>query len=62
MYHSVIEEEQSNEWTGPQGVVHMGDVDIMIPNAKKGEAFKVKIVRVESNPWTGRKQAAIEKL
>lgn len=61
-YDIVIEEELSNEWTGAQGIVHMGDVDIAIPNAKKGQAFKVKVVRIESNQWTGKKQAVIEQL
>ena len=61
-YDIVIEEEQSNEWTGPLGVTHLGDVDVVIPKAKKGDQFRVKVLRVETNQWTGKKQAVIEDL
>ena len=52
-----IEEEQSNEWTGPQGVTKIDGVEIRINNAKKGDKFKIQIVGVETNQWTNARQA-----
>ena len=61
-YEITIEEEQSNEWTGPQGVARLGDVEVRISDAKKGAQFKIEIIGVEPNPWTGNKEARFKVL
>ena len=61
-YEVEVEEERSNEWTGPQGVARLDEVEVPIPNAKKGERFKIRILGVETNQWTGKREARFEKL
>jgi hypothetical protein len=61
-YDITIEEEQSNEWTGPQGVARLGEVEVRISNAKKGQQFRVEIVGIETNQWTQRREARFKVL
>lgn len=61
-YEIEITDEMSNEWTGPLGISHMGDIAINIPKAKKGEKFTVKVLSIGTNQWTGQKEAQIEQV
>ncbi len=61
-YSVVVEEETENQWTGPLGIARVGDVDIPIKKAKKGQTFTVKITGVELNQWTKRKHASFEEV
>jgi predicted RNA-binding protein with TRAM domain len=62
VYEVEIVEERSNEWTGPQGVARLDEVEVPIPNAKKGEKFTIKIIGVETNQWTGKREARFQKV
>ena len=56
-YPVIIEDEAENQWTGPIGIARIGDVDIVIKNAKKGQTFQVRIAGIAVNQWTNKKQA-----
>ena len=59
-YEVEVVEEMENQWTGPLGIARIGDVDVPVPNAKKGQKFTVRVTGVETNQWTSRKQASFE--
>ena len=61
-YPVIIEDEAENQWTGPIGIARVGDVDIVIKNAKKGQTFQVRITGVAVNQWTNKKQATFEEV
>ena len=61
-YDITIEEEQTNEWTGAQGVARLGEVQVRISNAKKGDKFRVEITSTETNPWTQAREARFKVL
>jgi len=61
-YEITIVEEIDNPFIGPNGVVRIGNVGVRIPNAKKGETYRVKILSIAMNNFTGRPEATIQKL
>jgi nitrite reductase (NADH) small subunit/3-phenylpropionate/trans-cinnamate dioxygenase ferredoxin subunit len=62
VHNVVIQEEVDNQWTGPLGIARVGDVDVPIKKAKKGQSFYVKITSIGVNQWTNRKQATFEEV
>jgi predicted RNA-binding protein with TRAM domain len=61
VYEVIIEQEDNNPWTGAMGIAKLEDVFVRVPNAKKGEKIKVKILGIENNSWTGTKDARFER-
>lgn len=61
-YSVIVEDETDNQWTGPLGIARIGDVDIPIKTAKKGQTFHVRITGVALNQWTNRKHATFEEV
>lgn len=51
-YPVIVEDEAENQWTGPIGIARVGDVDIVIKNAKKGQTFQVRITGIAVNQFT----------
>ena len=61
-YEITIVEEIDSPFIGPNGVVRIGNVGVRIPKAKKGETYRVKILSIAMNNFTGRPEATIQKL
>jgi hypothetical protein len=58
----VIETEFENPWIGKNGGGQIGEAQYRIPNAKVGEVYEVRVVGVELNPWTKKREAKLEVL
>jgi photosystem II stability/assembly factor-like uncharacterized protein len=61
-YEVTILNEIDVPMIGANGVSMIGDADVRIPNAKKGEQYSVKVISVGVNAFTKRKEAIIQKL
>ena len=59
-YDITIESEHDNQFTGPFGQVKLGSILVLIPNAKTGEKYKIKVTEVNTNVYTGDKQASCD--
>ncbi len=62
VYEVTIQNEIDNPFIGLNGVGRLGDCDVCIPHAKKGERYTVRLVSVGRNSFTGRKEATVQKL
>ena len=47
---------------GANGVCKLGDADMRIPGAHKGERYRVRVLALGVNQWTGRMEATVQKL
>ncbi|HEX6513261.1 MAG TPA: hypothetical protein VF157_13240 [Chloroflexota bacterium] len=61
-YEIQIHAEIDIPFAGPNGVTRIGDADVRIPNAKKGEKYRVKVLALGPNPHTGRTEATVQKV
>ena len=59
-YEITIATEEENQYTGPYGQVRMGEIFIMVPEAKMGERYTVRITAIATNQYSGNRQAACE--
>ncbi len=59
-YEITIATEEENQYTGPYGQVIMGEIFIMVPEAKMGERYTVRITAIATNQYSGNRQAACE--
>ena len=59
-YDITIENEQSNQYTGPFGQAKVGSVVFDVPNAKKNEKYHVKVTAIANNQYTGDTQASCD--
>jgi len=54
VYEVTVTEQIDTPYTGPLGLSIIGnDVYVRIKKGKMGEKYKVKIIDVEGNPYTG---------
>ncbi len=59
-YEITIATEEDNQYTGPYGQVRMGEIFIMVPEAKVGERYTVRVTAIATNQYSGNRQAACE--
>jgi hypothetical protein len=59
-YDITIESEDNNQYVGAYGEVFIGKIDFMVPNAKTGEKYHVKVTGIALNQYTGNQQAACD--
>ncbi len=57
-YEITIATEEENQYTGPYGQVRMGEIFIMVPEAKVGERYTVMVTAIATNQYSGNRQAA----
>jgi len=62
IYEVTIVDEISRPVIGANGVCKLGDADMRIPGAHKGERYRVRVLAVGINQWTGRVEATVQKL
>lgn len=62
IYEVTIADEISRPVIGALGVCKLGDADMRIPGAHKGERYRVRVLAVGVNQWTGRVEATVQKL
>lgn len=62
IYEVTIVDEISRPVIGANGVCKLGDADMRIPGAHKGERYRVRVLAVGVNQWTGRMEATVQKL
>ncbi|MBV8084772.1 MAG: hypothetical protein JO247_08150 [Chloroflexi bacterium] len=61
-YEIEIQNEMDIPFLGPNGLSRILDHDVRIPNAKRGEKYRVKVLAVGTNNYTGRPEATIQKV
>ncbi len=59
-YEITIATEEENQYTGPYGQVRIGEIFIMVPEAKAEERYTVMITAIATNQYSGNRQAACE--
>ena len=57
-----IVDEISRPVIGANGVCMLGGADMRIAGAHKGERYRVRVLAVGVNQWTGRMEATVQKL
>ena len=62
VYEVVIADEISRPVIGQNGVCKVGDADMRLPGAHKGERYRVRVLALGINQWTGRLEATVQKL
>ena len=62
IYEVTIVDEISRPVIGANGVCKLGDADMRIPGAHKGERYRVRVLALGVNQWTGRLEATVQKL
>jgi hypothetical protein len=59
-YEITIATEEDNQYTGPYGQVKIGEIFIMVPQAKAQERYTIMISAIATNQYSGNRQAACE--
>ena len=59
-YEITIAAEADNQYVGPHGTANVGGIVFLIPNAKKAEKYKVKVLAIKENQYTNLKQASCD--
>ncbi len=59
-YEITIATEEENQYTGPYGQVMIGEIFVMVPEAKVGERYTITVTAVATNQYSGNRQAACE--
>ena len=59
-YQISIVSEDSNEWQGAYGQANIGKVAVLIPGAKKGDKYTIKISDIKTNQYSEVLQASCE--
>ena len=59
-YEITIATEEENQYTGPYGQVKIGEIFIMVPEAKAEERYTVMITAIATNQYSGNRQASCE--
>ena len=62
VYEVTIADEISRPVIGANGVCKLGDADMRLPGARKGERYRVRVLALGVNRWTGRMEATVQKL
>ncbi len=62
VYEVTIADEISRPVIGANGVCKLGDADMRLPGARKGERYRVRVLALGVNSWTGRMEATVQKL
>ena len=62
IHEVTIADEISRPVIGPHGVCKLGEADMRLPNARKGERYRVRVLALAVNEWTGRVEATVQKL
>jgi len=62
IYEITISNEIDSPFMGLYGLSRLGDCDVRIPHGKRGERYKVRLLSIGINSFTGRKEATIQKL
>ena len=62
IYEVTIADEISRPVIGANGVCKLGDADMRLPGARKAERYRVRVIAVGVNQWTGRMEATVQKL
>ncbi len=62
IYEVTIVDEISRPVIGANGVCMLGGADMRIAGAHKGERYRVRVLAVGINQWTGRMEATVQKL
>jgi hypothetical protein len=62
IHEVVIADEISRPVIGHHGVCKLGDADMRLPGAHKGERYRVRVLALGINQWTGRLEATVQKL
>ncbi len=57
-YEITIATEEDNQYTGPYGQVMIGEIFVMVPEAKMGERYTVTITAIRLNQYSGDRQAS----
>jgi predicted RNA-binding protein with TRAM domain len=59
-YEITIATEEENQYTGQYGQVMIGEIFVMVPEAKVGERYTIMVTAVATNQYSGQRQAACE--
>ncbi len=59
-YEITIATEEENQYTGPYGQVMIGEIFVMVPEAKVGERYTVMVTAIATNQYSGNRQAACD--
>ncbi len=62
IYEVTIIDEIERPVIGANGVCMLGGADMRIPGARKGERYRVRVLAVGVNQWTGRLEATVQRL
>ena len=59
-YEITIATEEDNQYTGSYGQVMIGEIFVMVPEAKVDEKYTVRITAIATNQYSGNRQASCE--
>ena len=59
-YEITIATEEENQYTGAYGQVMIGEIFVMVPEAKVDERYTVRITAIATNQYSGNRQASCE--
>jgi hypothetical protein len=62
VHEVTIVDEIERPVIGQYGVCKLGDADMRLPGARKGERYRVRVLALAVNQWTGRVEATVQKL
>jgi predicted RNA-binding protein with TRAM domain len=59
-YDITIELEDSNQYVGSYGQASVGKIVFLVPDAKKGQKYHVKVTAIANNQYTSEDQASCD--
>ena len=62
IYEVTIADEIERPVIGANGVCKLGGADMRIAGARKGERYRVRVLALGINQWTGRMEATVQKI
>ena len=62
IYEVTIADEIERPVIGANGVCKLGGADMRIAGARKGERYRVRVLALGVNQWTGRMEATVQKI